>query len=149
MGFFAATIKNVGGYASIGDTVTEDARPATTQLPGFEDIKPMVFSGLYTVDSHEHTLLRDALEKLRLNDSSFFFEPESSVALGFGFRCGFLGLLHMEIIQERLEREYELDLITTAPGVRYHITLTDGAQLKWTIPRAGRTRPILRRFASR
>ena len=111
---------------SIGDTVTDDAHPAAHALPGFEDIKPMVFAGLYTVDSHEHTLLRDALEKLRLNDSSFFFEPESSVALGFGFRCGFLGLLHMEIIQERLEREYELDLITTAPGVRYHITLTDG-----------------------
>jgi GTP-binding protein LepA len=126
VGFFAATIKTVSD-TKIGDTVTDDARPAPAQLPGFEDIKPMVFAGLYTVDSHEHTLLRDALEKLRLNDSSFFFEPESSVALGFGFRCGFLGLLHMEIIQERLEREYELDLITTAPGVRYHITLTDGS----------------------
>src|ERR1035441_999601 len=129
VGFFAATIKNVAD-TKIGDTVTEDARPAAVQLPGFEDIKPMVFSGLYTVDSHEHTLLRDALEKLRLHDSSFFFEPESSVALGFGFRCGFLGLLHMEIIQERLEREYQLDLITTAPGVRYHITLTDGSVLE-------------------
>jgi GTP-binding protein LepA len=129
VGFFAATIKNVGD-TKIGDTVTEEARPAAVPLPGFEDIKPMVFAGLYTVDSHEHTLLRDALEKLRLNDSSFFFEPESSVALGFGFRCGFLGLLHMEIIQERLEREYELDLITTAPGVRYHITLTDGSVLE-------------------
>jgi GTP-binding protein LepA len=129
VGFFAATIKNVGD-TKIGDTVTDELRPAAGQLPGFEDIKPMVFSGLYTVDSHEHTLLRDALEKLRLNDSSFFFEPESSVALGFGFRCGFLGLLHMEIIQERLEREYELDLITTAPGVRYHITLTDGTVLE-------------------
>ncbi|HEX7729047.1 MAG TPA: translation elongation factor 4 [Terracidiphilus sp.] len=129
VGFFAATIKTVSD-TRIGDTVTDDLKPATTQLPGFEDIKPMVFSGLYTVDSHEHTLLRDALEKLRLNDSSFFFEPESSVALGFGFRCGFLGLLHMEIIQERLEREYELDLITTAPGVRYHVTLTDGSVLE-------------------
>jgi GTP-binding protein LepA len=129
VGFFAATIKTVGD-TKIGDTVTDDTRPAATQLPGFEDIKPMVFSGLYTVDSHEHTLLRDALEKLRLNDSSFFFEPESSVALGFGFRCGFLGLLHMEIIQERLEREYELDLITTAPGVRYHITMTDGSVIE-------------------
>ena len=129
VGFFAATIKTVSD-TKIGDTVTEEARPAEAQLPGFEDIKPMVFAGLYTVDSHEHTLLRDALEKLRLNDSSFFFEPESSVALGFGFRCGFLGLLHMEIIQERLEREYELDLITTAPGVRYHITLTDGSVLE-------------------
>ncbi len=129
VGFFAATIKNVGD-TKIGDTVTDEARPASAQLPGFEDIKPMVFAGLYTVDSHEHTLLRDALEKLRLNDSSFFFEPESSVALGFGFRCGFLGLLHMEIIQERLEREYELDLITTAPGVRYHITLTDGSVIE-------------------
>ncbi len=126
VGFFAATIKTVSD-TRIGDTVTEEARPAAEQLPGFEDIKPMVFAGLYTIDSHEHTLLRDALEKLRLNDSSFFFEPESSIALGFGFRCGFLGLLHMEIIQERLEREYQLDLITTAPGVRYHIALTDGS----------------------
>jgi GTP-binding protein LepA len=125
VGFFIATIKNVGD-TKVGDTITEDARPAAAPLPGFEDIKSMVFAGLYTVDSHEHTLLRDALEKLRLNDSSFFFEPESSVALGFGFRCGFLGLLHMEIIQERLEREFDLDLITTAPGVRYKITLMGG-----------------------
>ena len=125
VGFFVATIKNVAD-TKIGDTVTDADRPAAEALPGFEDIKSMVFAGLYTVDSHEHTLLRDALEKLRLNDSSFFFEPESSVALGFGFRCGFLGLLHMEIIQERLEREFDLDLITTAPGVRYTITLTDG-----------------------
>ena len=129
VGFFAAAIKTVSD-TRIGDTVTLDAAPAPSALPGFEDIKPMVFSGLYTVDSHEHTLLRDALEKLRLNDSSFFFEPESSAALGFGFRCGFLGLLHMEIIQERLEREYELDLITTAPGVSYHVTLTDGTVLQ-------------------
>ena len=126
VGFFVATIKNVAD-TKIGDTVTEDARPCGSALAGFEELKPMVFAGIYTVDSHEHTLLRDALEKLRLNDSSFFFEPESSVALGFGFRCGFLGLLHMEIIQERLEREYDLDLITTAPGVRYVITLTDGS----------------------
>jgi GTP-binding protein LepA len=129
VGFFVATIKNVAD-TKIGDTVTEDERPCDAPLAGFEELKPMVFAGIYTVDSHEHTLLRDALEKLRLNDSSFFFEPESSVALGFGFRCGFLGLLHMEIIQERLEREYDLDLITTAPGVRYIITLTDGQAIE-------------------
>jgi GTP-binding protein LepA len=129
VGFFVATIKNVGD-TKIGDTITEDARPAKEALPGFEDIKSMVFAGLYTVDSHEHTLLREALEKLRLNDSSFSMEPESSVALGFGFRCGFLGLLHMEIIQERLEREFDLDLITTAPGVRYKIRLTDGSRIE-------------------
>jgi GTP-binding protein LepA len=125
VGFLFANIKNVAD-TKIGDTITDDENPAIEPLPGFEEIKPMVFAGLYTVDAHEHTALREALEKLRLNDSSFFFEPESSVALGFGFRCGFLGLLHMEIIQERLEREYQLDLITTAPGVRYKVTKTDG-----------------------
>jgi GTP-binding protein LepA len=125
VGFIVANNKNVAD-TKIGDTITEDARPAIGPLPGFEELKPMVFAGLYTVEAHEHTALRDALEKLRLNDSSFFFEPESSVALGFGFRCGFLGLLHMEIIQERLEREFGLELITTAPGVRYKITKTDG-----------------------
>jgi len=128
VGFFVGTIKNVAD-TKIGDTVTNMANPATEALPGFEDTKPMVFAGLYTVDSHEQTLLRDALEKLQLSDSSFVFEPEASVALGFGFRCGFLGLLHMEIIQERIEREFNLDLITTAPSVRYNITLTNGDKL--------------------
>jgi len=126
VGFLIANIKNVAD-TKIGDTITDDDRPAAEPLPGFEELKPMVFAGLYTVDAHEHTALREALEKLRLNDSSFFFEPESSAALGFGFRCGFLGLLHMEIIQERLEREFNLDLITTAPSVRYKITKTDGS----------------------
>jgi len=129
VGFFFATMKTVA-EVKIGDTVTDVDRPAIEALPGFEDIKAMVFAGLYTVDAHEHGLLRDALEKLRLNDSSFFFEPESSVALGFGFRCGFLGLLHMEIIQERLEREYNLELIVTAPSVRYIVTLTSGEVLE-------------------
>jgi GTP-binding protein LepA len=126
VGFLIANIKNVAD-TKIGDTITDDDRPALDALPGFEELKPMVFAGLYTVDAHEHTALREALEKLRLNDSSFFFEPESSAALGFGFRCGFLGLLHMEIIQERLEREFNLELITTAPSVRYRITKTDGS----------------------
>ncbi|HKT52260.1 MAG TPA: translation elongation factor 4 [Candidatus Angelobacter sp.] len=129
VGFMIANIKNVAD-SKVGDTITDDARPAIEALPGFQEIKPMVFAGLYTVDAHEHTALREALEKLRLNDSSFFFEPESSAALGFGFRCGFLGLLHMEIIQERLEREFGLDLITTAPGVRYKITKTDNEMIE-------------------
>jgi GTP-binding protein LepA len=129
VGFLIANIKTVADV-KIGDTITHDAAPAFEALPGFEEIKPMVFAGLYTVDAHEHTRLREALEKLRLNDASFFFEPESSVALGFGFRCGFLGLLHMEIIQERLEREFALELITTAPGVRYKIYRTDGTMIE-------------------
>jgi GTP-binding protein LepA len=125
VGFLFANIKTVSD-AKIGDTITDHDHPAAEPLPGFEEIKPMVFAGLYPVESHEHGLLRDALEKLRLNDSAFNFEPENSVALGFGFRCGFLGLLHLEIVQERLEREFNIDLITTAPGVRYRITANSG-----------------------
>jgi GTP-binding protein LepA len=125
VGFLAANIKTVSD-AQIGDTITDAATPAAEVLPGFEPIKAMVFAGLYPVESSEHGVLRDALEKLRLNDSAFNFEPENSVALGFGFRCGFLGLLHLEIVQERLEREFDIDLITTAPGVRYKVTLRGG-----------------------
>jgi GTP-binding protein LepA len=125
VGFVVANIKRVGD-AKIGDTVTEVARPTTAPFPGFKELKPMVFAGLYPVEGHQYSELREALEKLRLNDASFFFEPETSAALGFGFRCGFLGLLHMEIVQERLEREYGMDLVTTAPGVLYRVTTTDG-----------------------
>ncbi|HTC32234.1 MAG TPA: translation elongation factor 4 [Bryobacteraceae bacterium] len=124
-GFLFANIKTVSD-AQIGDTVMSVENPASEPLPGFQEIKPMVFAGLYPVESHEHGRLREALEKLRLNDSAFNFEPENSVALGFGFRCGFLGLLHLEIIQERLEREFQIDLITTAPGVRYKVTALNG-----------------------
>jgi GTP-binding protein LepA len=133
VGFLVANIKTVSD-AKIGDTILDDDNPAPEPLPGFEEIKPMVFAGLYPVESHEHSLLRDALEKLRLNDSAFSFEPENSVALGFGFRCGFLGLLHLEIVQERLEREFDIDLITTAPGVRYRITSTRGEVIEVNNP---------------
>ena len=124
-GFMVANIKNVAD-AKIGDTITEVGRPTAEPFPGFKELKPMVFAGLYPVEGSKYAELREALEKLRLNDASFFFEPETSAALGFGFRCGFLGLLHMEIVQERLEREFDQDLITTAPGVLYRVTTTDG-----------------------
>ncbi len=133
VGLIMANIKRVTD-TRIGDTITNQARPAAAPLPGFEEIKPMVFAGLYPVEATEYEALRDALDKLRLNDSSFFHEPESSVALGIGFRCGFLGLLHLEIIQERLEREFNLDLITTAPSVRYRITAKTGQTLAVETP---------------
>ncbi|HJR08872.1 MAG TPA: translation elongation factor 4 [Pyrinomonadaceae bacterium] len=133
VGFLTASIKTVADV-QIGDTITEAARPTTVPFPGFQEIKPMVFAGLYPVEANQYEELRDALDKLRLNDASFFYEPESSTALGFGFRCGFLGLLHMEIVQERLEREFNLDLITTAPGVRYRVTTTDNEVLEIDSP---------------
>jgi GTP-binding protein LepA len=133
VGFIACGIKVVAD-AQIGDTVTETARPTQAPFPGFKELKPMVFAGLYPVESHQYAELRESLEKLRLNDASFFFEPETSVALGFGFRCGFLGLLHMEIVQERLEREFNMDLVTTAPGVLYRVTKTDGEVIEIDSP---------------
>ncbi|HVZ75091.1 MAG TPA: translation elongation factor 4 [Polyangia bacterium] len=125
VGFFTAAIKDVGD-ARVGDTITESARPCAEALPGFKPAKAMVFAGIFPTDTARYEDLRDALDKLRLNDSSFSYEPETSAALGFGFRCGFLGLLHMEIIQERLEREYNLDLITTAPTVRFRCVMQGG-----------------------
>ncbi|MCU0897329.1 MAG: translation elongation factor 4 [Burkholderiales bacterium] len=129
VGFIISGIKELG-HARVGDTVTLAERRAHTALPGFKEIKPQVFAGLYPVESNQYESLRDALEKLKLNDASLQFEPEVSQALGFGFRCGFLGLLHMDIVQERLEREYDMDLITTAPTVVYEVRLRDGTELQ-------------------
>jgi len=144
-GFVIANIKNVAD-ARVGDTITDAAKPAAEPFPGFKALKPMVFAGLYPVESSQYSELREAMEKLRLNDAAFFFEPETSAALGFGFRCGFLGLLHMEIVQERLEREYNMDLVTTAPGVLYRVTTTDGVveeiDSPSKLPEPGRIRKI-------
>ena len=129
VGFIVAGIKEIHA-AKVGDTVTLAARPAAEPLPGFKDVKPQVFAGLYPVESNQYEALRDALDKLKLNDASLHYEPEVSQALGFGFRCGFLGLLHMDIVQERLEREYDMDLITTAPTVVYQLLLRDGSVLE-------------------
>jgi GTP-binding protein LepA len=133
VGFVIAGIKKVSEVA-IGDTLTDDRRPALEALPGFKEVKPMVFAGLYPVDADQYAALREALDKLRLNDASFFYEPETSTALGFGFRCGFLGLLHMEIVQERLEREFTLELLVTAPSVRYRVVKTNGEVIEVDSP---------------
>ena len=129
VGYITASIKSVGD-TRVGDTITHDEAPADTPCPGFKAVQPMVYAGIYPADGSKYGDLRDALEKLRLNDAALTFEPETSIALGFGYRCGFLGLLHMEIIEERLEREFNLDLITTAPSVIYEITMRDGSTLR-------------------
>ncbi len=128
VGYISASIKDVG-ETRVGDTVTDAARPAAAPLPGYRQVTPMVFCGIYPADGADYDNLRDALEKLRMNDASLSFDPETSVALGYGYRCGFLGLLHMEIIQQRLEREFDLDLVTTAPSVIYHVFKLDGTEL--------------------
>ena len=133
VGYITASIKNVKD-TRVGDTITDEENPCAQPLPGYKKVNPMVFCGVYPADGAKYEDLRDALEKLQLNDASLFFEPETSIALGFGFRCGFLGLLHLEIIQERLEREYNLDLVTTAPGVVYKVHKTNGEVMDLTNP---------------
>ncbi|PIR11693.1 MAG: elongation factor 4 [Gammaproteobacteria bacterium CG11_big_fil_rev_8_21_14_0_20_46_22] len=133
VGFMVAGVKDIHG-APVGDTITHTHNPAAKPLPGFQRVKPQVYAGVFTVSSDDYEAFRDALEKLSLNDASLFYEPENSTALGFGFRCGFLGMLHMEIIQERLEREYDLDLITTAPTVIYELKMTDGSIMQIDSP---------------
>ena len=133
VGYITASIKNVRD-TRVGDTVTDADRPCAEPLPGYKKVNPMVYCGMYPADGAHYADLRDALEKLQLNDAALQYEPETSVALGFGFRCGFLGLLHLEIIQERLEREYDLDLVTTAPGVIYKVHKTDGTVMELTNP---------------
>ena len=135
VGYVVAAIKEVSD-TRVGDTILDVGHRAETLLPGYQEARPMVFAGLYPTDTDDYEDLRDALERLRLNDASLQYEPETSVALGFGFRCGFLGLLHMEIVQERLEREFAVDLITTVPNVEYHVSLTDGSQLILESPTA-------------
>ena len=133
VGYVAAAIKTVAD-TRVGDTVTLASNPATEALEGYKEMNPMVFAGIYPIESNKFNDLREALEKLQLNDASLRFEPETSQALGFGFRCGFLGLLHMDVIQERLEREFGIDLIMTAPSVVYHINTTDGETLEGANP---------------
>ena len=148
VGYIVRQHQGPDGQAKIGDTITHPDRPTAEPLPGFQEVKPMVFAGLFPMVSDDYEDLRDAVDKLHLNDASFSFEPETSAALGFGFRCGFLGLLHMEIIQERLEREFNLDLITTAPGVRYRVNMTDGEQIEISKPGAA-ARPVACRLDRR
>ena len=151
VGYLVASIKQLADV-KVGDTITHalthNTKPATEMLKGFKEIQPVVFAGIFPTNSDDFENLRNAMDKLRLNDSSFTYEPETSQALGFGFRCGFLGLLHMEIVQERLEREFDLDLITTAPSVRYHVYLTDGDEDRRGQPRQAAA-PARRSRASR
>ncbi len=145
VGYLTAAIKRVAD-TKVGDTIFDASNRATELLPGYRDVKPMVFSGLYPTDTDQYEELRDALEKLKLNDASLFYEPETSTALGFGFRCGFLGLLHMEIIQERLEREFDLDLISTVPNVEYHLVMTNGEMVLLENPSAMPDRTTIQRI---